>query len=142
MAQSSEAARSPFVTKLSLVAASLLCLLGATRYYRFETAYQMQNPDRFIAPQMERLSGLVTTLPESAVVGYVTDAPAGSAADSAMFLSAQYVLAPRLLDRKSNKNPVVGNFLRPGGIAGFAESRKLRIERDFGNGVVLFQREN
>jgi len=63
-------------------------------------------------------------------------------ADTSMLLSAQYVLAPRLVARGAAQEWVVGNFTRPGDFAAVGRSRGLRLEQDFGNGVVLFRKEH
>ena len=73
-------------------------------------------------------------------MGYLTDAPEGSVADSALLTGAQYVLAPRLLARGTDGEWVLGNFTRPADFAAFGRSHGLVLQQDFGNGAVLFRR--
>jgi len=129
------------VTAAILVAA-LLCLWGVSQTYALETDYQRQNADPYqISAAFQRLEPLRAAVPEDAVLGYVTDTETGSAVESAMFLAAQYVLAPRLLEKNVTHEWVLGNFTRPADFAAFGKTKSLRLERDFGGGVVLFRRE-
>lgn len=75
-------------------------------------------------------------VPADAVLGYVTDGEA-----SAAIKVAQYSLAPRLLDAGANHSLVLGEFSRPEEYARLSQPLGLRVERDFGNGVVLFRNE-
>jgi hypothetical protein len=59
-----------------------------------------------------------------------------------MTLGAQYVLAPRLIEKGATDDRVIGNFTRPADFAALGQSYRLRLERDFGNGVVLFRKEH
>ena len=77
-------------------------------------------------------------IPADAVLGYLTDAAPGSEVSDSMFLAAQYTLAPRLLDKKTNYRQVLGNFTRPADFAAIGRQYGLSLQRDFGNGVVLF----
>jgi len=125
-----------------LAAAALLALWGAVAYYASESAYQRENSDPYqVAAQFVRLRPVASALPANAVIGYWTDAQPDSVVESAMFLSAQYVLAPRLLQKGAIRDWVLGNFTRPADFAALGRSRGLRLQQDFGNGVVLFQRQ-
>ena len=120
----------------------LACLCGAFQSYGFETSYQQQNrvPYR-IAAQFVWLAPLLAVVPENTELGYVTDAQPGSIVDSALLGGAEYVLAPRLVARDAGHDLVLGNFTQPADFAAFGRSRGLHLRQDFGNGVVLFQRE-
>jgi hypothetical protein len=133
----------PFALMASIVIASLLCLLGSVEHYRVESAYQEQNRDPYlISAQFVRFEPLISSVSQSAELGYLTDAQPGSVTDSAMFLGAQYVLAPRLLAKGAAHEWVLGNFSRPADFAAVGRGKGLHLQQDFGNGVVLFRREH
>ncbi|HXS97267.1 MAG TPA: hypothetical protein VN736_21870 [Candidatus Limnocylindrales bacterium] len=122
-----------------LSAAAVLCLCGALLFYNEETTYERQNADPYmVAAQAERLAPLAAAVPRDAVLGYITDAPGGPA-DTAMFTAAEYTLAPRLIERSANHEWVLGNFTHPGDFFAYAKDG-LMLQRDFGNGVVLYRR--
>lgn len=128
--------------RIAIVASVFLGLWGAVQYVDKETAYQRQSPDPFgVAAQEERLAGLRAAVPAEATLGYVTDVPLGETLGSSMFYVAQYHLAPRLLQKGSAYDLVLGNFTRPGDYGSVGRQQGLRLERDFGSGVVLFRRE-
>jgi hypothetical protein len=70
----------------------------------------------------------------------VADIHDGSTAALAMFNSARYALAPRLLVEGTDRDWVLGNFAKPADYAALARERGLTVVQDFGNGVVLFGR--
>jgi hypothetical protein len=118
----------------------VLALWGVLEYFGFEGSYQEQNRDPFqITAQSARLEGFREAVAADAVLGYLTDAAPGSEVSDSMFMAAQYTLAPRLLDRKTNYQQVLGNFTRPADFAEIGRQYGLSIQRDFGNGVVLYQ---
>jgi hypothetical protein len=123
--------------------AVLLCLWGALASYGVESDYHQQYRDPYlVSAQFTRFGPALSAIPENAEIGYITDTQPGSAAGSAMFLSAQYVLAPRLLKRGAAPALVLGNFTRPADFAAAGRSQGLRQQQDFGNGVVLFRRDH
>jgi hypothetical protein len=128
--------------KVGVAAAAALSLWGVIEYFGFETAYQRQYRDPYkIAAQAARLEGARATVPEDAILGYLTDLEQGSAAASALFNGAQYALAPRILRQDTARTEVLGNFTRPEDYAALGRQHGLVVERDFGNGVVLFRKE-
>ena len=85
---------------------------------------------------------VVKFTPENAILGYVTDVDDIQPLASAMLFSAQYTLAPRLLQKgAASRDLVLGNFTKPADFAAFGQQRGLKLERDFGNGVILFRKE-
>ncbi len=141
MKPASERAQYPLSVTVGITVAAVLCLWGAAETYAFESAYQQQNRDPYmISAQFVRLGPVESAVPGNAVMGYISDAQPGSAADSALLLSAQYVLAPRLLSRGAGQQRVLGNFTRSADFAAVGRAHGLRVEQDFGNGVVLFRR--
>jgi hypothetical protein len=132
----------PFAVIASVVAVSVLCLWGSFESYQFESAYQQQNRDPYmISAQFVRLEPLLSVVPKAAEIGYLTDAQPGSVLDLAMLLGAQYVLAPRLVARGVAHDWVLGNFSRPADFVALGQTNGLRLQKDFGNGVVLFRKE-
>lgn len=131
----------PLVVKAGVALAALASLWGVLEYAQFESAYQSQNRDPYgVSAQFPRFEGFRTITPENAVLGYLTDLAPGSVAADAIFNSAQYVLAPRLLQKDTAHDLVLGNFARSGDFAGVGREQGLHLERDFGNGVVLFRK--
>ena len=125
-----------------LIAAGLICLWGSLEYSSAESAYQHQNHDPYlVADQFPRFAALASAVPQNEVLGYLSDAQPGSVADGTLFTSATYVLAPRLVDRSVAHNYVLGNFTRPADFAALGRGSGLRLQQDFGNGVVLFRKE-
>ena len=118
----------------------LLCVWGAWESYGAESAYQQQYRDPYlIAAQSTRFAPFVPSVPDNAELGYLTDLAPG-VTDWAMFLGAQYALAPRLLERGVAHPWVLGNFTRPADFAAFGQAHGLKLQQDFGNGVVLFRK--
>lgn len=133
----------PYAVITGVVVAVLLCLWGSFASYGFESDFQQQHRDPYlVSAQFTRFEALLSSLPEDAEIGYVTDAPPGSGADAGMFLSAQYVLAPRLLRRGVAQDWVLGNFGHPADFPSLGRSLGLRLQQDFGEGVVLFRKEH
>jgi len=142
MARDREQVRYPARIVAGVAAAIVFCLWGAFQSYGLESAYQRQSPDPYqISAQFIRLGPVLSAVPENAVLGYVTDAEAGSVADSSLQLSAEYVLAPRLVTRGADHDWVLGNFTRPADFAAYGKNLGLRLQQDCGNGVVLYRKE-
>lgn len=142
MPQSSELGASPMRMTAGLMAACLVCLWGALEYSAAESEYQHQNHDPYlVADQATRFAAFESSVPRNAILGYLSDAAAGSVADSTLFTSAAYTLAPRLVERGVDREYVLGNFTRPADFAALGRSHGLRMQQDFGNGVVLFRKE-
>jgi hypothetical protein len=121
--------------------AILLCLWGAFAFYDSEEALQLQSDDPYlVSAQKARFAGMLAVVPENAVLGYLTDEAPGSLAESTMFLTAQYTLAPRLLDRGAAPEWVLGNFRRRADFAAIGQAHSLLLQQDFGDGVVLYRR--
>jgi hypothetical protein len=135
-------AQYPFAAIVSIVVASLLCLWGSFESYNLESTYQQQHSDPYLANQFARFEPLLSAVPERAELGYLTDTRPGAPAGPAMLLSAQYVLAPRLLEKGTQQEWVLGNFTRPDDFTALGQSYGLRLQQDFGNGVVLFGKDH
>jgi hypothetical protein len=121
--------------------AVLLSVAGALESYRAESDYQEAHRDRYlVSAQSPTFAPLLAMVPVDAEVGYLTDAQPGSDADASLFLSAQYLMAPRILARDTAHDWVLGNFGKPADFAAIGAARGLRLERDFGDGLVLFRK--
>jgi hypothetical protein len=126
-----------------LALAVCLAVWGSFESYSFESLYQRQYRDPYlISAQFPRFQALMNAVPERAELGYLTDAEPGSVTESSMTLSAQYALAPRILEKSVAPEWVLGNFTRPADFAALGRSKGLRLQQDFGNGVVLFRQEH
>lgn len=132
----------PTLITAAVLLAAALSVLGCVQYWDAESSYQHQSPDPYrIADQEARFAGLRAAVPENAVLGYLTDTPMEDTLGTSMFFAAQYHLAPRLLQKTQWHDLVLGNFAKPADFASFGKQRGLRLDRDFGNGVVLFRNE-
>jgi hypothetical protein len=133
------AAAYPARLKAALIAAALLGVWGAIEGFQIESESNAGDP-YMVNLQQARLAGVMKAIPRTAVVGYFSDAGNGSTAALAMFNSARYTLAPRLLVEGTDRDWVLGNFTKPADYAAIASERGLRVVQDFGNGVVLLGR--
>jgi hypothetical protein len=131
----------PFGVKVGVALAAFASLWGVLEYGHFESLYQRRNRDPYlVAAQFPRFEDFLAATPENAVLGYLTDLEPGAVAADSMFNTAQYVLAPRILRKDAAHDLVLGNFTKPGDFTGMGSEHGLHLERDFGNGVVLFRR--
>jgi len=126
----------PARTRIVLLVFIFGCLLSSVRL-----VFEAPIPGRSIPDDVARRSDLRFTelkaaLPQRGVIGYVGDA--GQAGIAPYYL-AQYALAPLVLDRSPNHPLVVGNFPSNAPAVPFA---KLRVVKDFGDGVLLFAGED
>ena len=125
-----------------MLVAAALSLWGSVQYWDAETAYQRQSPDPYgLAGQAARLADFQAAVPADAILGYLTDVPPEDPRASSMFFAAQFALAPRILRQTDAADLVLGNFTRPGDFAAAGRQHGLQLQRDFGNGIVLFRRE-
>lgn len=137
----SRAAAYPTRLKAALIAAALLAVWGAVESFQIETGNNAPDP-YMVNLQPARLAGVMEAIPRTAVVGYVSDQnkTQNTSAALAMFNSARYTLAPRLLVEGTDRDWVLGNFTKPSDYAAIGLDRGLKVSVDFGNGVVLFRR--
>jgi hypothetical protein len=132
-----------------------LGVAGAVNYHIDADALNRPYADpwatRIIATDQERFRGVVATVPEEAVVGYVSDLPnhrsgailkADAWTIGVFSAAAWYALAPRLVipdAEPQTQDWIVGNFSRPVDLARIESENRIRMVRDFGSGVVLFK---
>ncbi len=115
---------------------SFCCLLSSARLVRDAPA-----PGRFKASEIalrsdQRFAALKAALPSRGVIGYIGEPGNSGLAD---YYLAQYALAPLVLDRSDNHALVIGNFSASS--SSQASSHDLHLQRDFGNGLLLFASE-
>jgi hypothetical protein len=120
------------IASLVLVACSLLSTIRIVR-----DAPTRANASEISKRSDERFSALKAELPQRGVVGYIGEAGTPALAD---YYLAQYALAPLVVDDSPNHPLVVGNF--PGPASDNASKPKLRLVRDFGDGVKLYANQD
>jgi hypothetical protein len=134
----------PPLVLLAIAAAAALSSWGALDFYRSASSFAEANPDRHgIAAATDRFRPAAAILPESAVVGYLSDVRFGDVRGSTAFFGAQYALAPRLLVPYPGRHEapwVVGNFSRPVNYQELARSHDLEVVQDLGRGLAVFRK--
>lgn len=134
-------AHSPVRAYAGIGAAVALCLWSFIRYHVAASERNRTSPDPYmIGAQMARYEELKAAVPRDAVMGYVSDLPPEDRRSTVLFLGAQYALAPRIVVDDDRREWVLGNFAAPADFAAVGAARRLRMIRDFGNGVVLYRR--
>jgi hypothetical protein len=144
---------SPKIAKAVPGIVAVLALASAFHYYltvdKRNQFYQDPRMTYQIGIQSERLSGVMEMVPADAVVGYVTDLPPRLDAhwptnDEFIFTAVRYELAPRLvmpLVAGQMQTWVLGNFSKPVDLEQIERQYHLKLVKDFGSGVILFQGE-
>lgn len=127
---------------IAITLAAVLCAWGAVEAYQWENVYQTQTHDPyFVRLQESRLLQVLATVPENAVIGYVTDLEPGSTSDSAAFGTARYVLAPRILERSTKPAWVLGIVAKPDKAVALGASKGLVPVSPVNNGALLYRHE-
>jgi hypothetical protein len=134
-------------TRIALALVLLYALTSGAAWLKLATSTTGRSAPDEISTYERRFQEVRAALPARGVVGYLgrTDSAgrtpaereASSLLDFKHYLLAQYALAPVVLIESTEPDFVVGNFdseTARSTPAGF------RIERDFGNGLVLFRR--
>lgn len=130
----------PLVRAGVLVAAALAVVIVFV-VDQFERDFQPRTRDPFqVQAQTERFRGVIEALPPAAVVGYLTDLEPADRSAPIIFRTAQYTLAPRLLQPGPGQEWVIGNFSKAGDFRAFGAGKGLQLVQDYGNGVVLYRR--
>jgi hypothetical protein len=88
----------------------------------------------------KKFTELKEVLQNHLTVGYVSDYDDKSNEDGIAYGMTQYVLAPIILVRGIKRNFIVGNFHSAKPNIKAYEKENLSLYRDFGNGVILFER--
>jgi hypothetical protein len=95
-----------------------------------------------VLPQQARFSRVVGQLPAVSVFGYLNEPGLDAFTADKKLLGALYAVAPRMLVLQSvlPQQWVIGDFSRPIDAVGFARDSGMEVVKDFGGGIVLFQR--
>lgn len=125
----------PARTRLVLLVFVFCCLLSSARLVVQASILGHSIPDE-LAQRSDRFAQLKAVLPARGVIGYVGDT---GESGTASYYWTQYELAPLVLDRSANHPLVVGNFSSS---STAISVEKLRLLKDFGNGVLLFAGED
>jgi hypothetical protein len=118
-----------------------VAVFAALDFYESASASNRVDQDVYkISAQEPRFAAVAAVVAPSETLGYVSDLETSTTAGAAVFLGAQYALAPRLLVPLAKVEPgqkVVGNFSRPP----YFPDLDVTLERDFGGGVYLLRKE-
>jgi hypothetical protein len=124
-------------------AVALLSLWSTVNFYGATAELAGPGADVYkVGDQAARFRDLAAALPATGMVGYVSDVPPGENLSSALYSSAQYTLAPRLVTNQRATPPaewVIGDFSKPLDVLEFGNRRGLALVKDFGNGAVLYR---
>ncbi len=131
-----------------LAATAMVALLAAWSMLGFYSVTEEAtgaNADVYkIGEQASRFQDLMSALPASGIIGYVSDVPAGQTLSGVLYSGLEYTLAPRLVTNQSVTPPpqwVIGDFSKPLDVVQFGKAHGLALVRDFGNGAVLYKNE-
>jgi hypothetical protein len=125
----------------AILLTAALSLWGSVQFCRKQSALLRESPDPFhVAEQEVRLANVRAAISPDATLGYLTDHPEGIMGEARFFV-AQYYLAPRVVQNSLAQNLILGDFSGPINLSAFVRDHALRVERDFGDGVVLFRKE-
>jgi hypothetical protein len=123
-------------------AVSLLSLYDVRQFFRWTTIQAAQHGDPYgFTRQQQRFSGVAAAVGTADTLGYLS-LPLNNPNWDLMYNHAVYALAPRLV--AWNATPrlrfVVGNFAGPVNLKELERVYGLRVVKNFGDGVVLFER--
>jgi hypothetical protein len=126
------------------VAVALLALWSTIDFYGATEQAAGSGADVYkIGDQAARFQDLMSALPATGIIGYVSDVPANQTLAAVLYSGARYALAPRLVTDE-NLQPgelVIGNFSKPLDLTQFGKDHGLALVKDFGNGAVLFRKQ-
>ena len=136
-------------TTMACAVVAVVCLFAAMDYYRKTSTRNEQRPDFYrVGYQEERFRPVAAMVPESEVMGYVSNLDFDTTAGGAAFSGAQFVLAPRLVvgfDDPVAGEYTLGNFSAEAETSDvtsdFTRNRNARVVRDFDAGVVEFSEQ-
>jgi hypothetical protein len=123
----------------------VLALWSTVNFYSITEELAGANADVYkIGEQAGRFQDLMSALPATGIIGYVSDVPASQTLGAVLYSGAQYTLAPRLVAEqrlKPDAEWVIGNFSKPLDVVQFGAKRGLTLVKDFGNGAVLYRNQ-
>ena len=133
-----------FVTGVTSVLLVLGCLwVISARYGEWADQVATERETRSeIDAYLERFSLLKQELHGLDVVGYVTlPSAAPSQFSDLEFFLTQYAVAPVIVQASTDYRYVIGNFRSAQGLDDYTRSTRMKVVRDFRNGIVLFENE-
>ena len=95
-----------------------------------------------VGEQKKRFRDIVLPLCAAGTAGYISDQSAEERMGGILYFRSRYAIAPCLIAEQT-LNPqrlVLGNFSQPMDLARFSKEHDLKVIRDYGGGVVLFER--
>lgn len=120
-----------------------LCAAAALESYNVSRQLAASAPDTYgIQAAYNRFAPLQEKLPRDRDIGYITDLE-DATQKATLFLSAQYVLAPRLLVAAEEGKPrefAIGNFHKAQDFAAIGRKYGFEMMEHLGNGVVLYRK--
>jgi hypothetical protein len=123
---------------------ALLAIASVVKFYSDTQSLIESGLDIYkVGDQVPRFQALLPQIPETAIVGYVSDLPTTDRVGAAMYFGAQYAFAPRLVTvARVMPAPrwTIGDFSKPLDIVQFGSEHGLVLVKDFGNGAVLYSR--
>ena len=135
--------RYPARVSVGFAVVCALACVGAFRSHRATVEYHENQRDLYgVAAAEARFAKIKSKLLGGEMVGYITDLPAGSVANTTAFLATQYALAPALLvsvDPRVKFELAIGNFSRPQDFAAAGAAKGLEFVEEMGQGVVLYR---
>jgi hypothetical protein len=127
------------------IAVALLASWGTLGFYASTEDAAGSNADVYkIGDQQARFQDLVSALPATGIIGYVSDVPDAQTLSAVLYSGLQYTLAPRLVTNQRLVPPaewVIGDFSKPLDVIEFGKQHGLALVKDFGNGAVLYRNE-
>ena len=132
-------------TRVIIVSAAVVVLTAGGLLNVFDAAGEQakQGDPYLIEQQIERLQPVLSEVPPAARIGYLSDMDTATTRGLLAFNAARYALAPRLLVPMAGAQPgdwVLGNFSSPRDFAEAGTRAGLAIDKDLGNGVVLYRK--
>ena len=104
---------------IACVAVALLAAWGAFGFYGSTEEAAGANADVYkIGDQAARFQDLMSALPATGIVGYVSDVPESQTLGAVLYSGRQYTLAPRLVTEPAPDPPaewVIGDFSKAAG---------------------------
>jgi hypothetical protein len=121
---------------------ALLSFSNTRNFYELTQDRTSRGDPYDVLPVQARFEGVVSQLPAVNVFGYLNEPLLDQFTADKKLLGARYAVAPRMLapQEVSPQQWVIGDFSLPIDLDSFAQANGLAVVRDFGHGVVLFQR--
>lgn len=126
----------PARTLVAIAIFVLCCLLSSLRLTFLAPNPEHLTVDNIAQRSDQRFAALKAALPRRGVIGYIGGDGVDATAD---YYLAQYALAPLVVDHSANHSLVIGNFASP---APAIPPGSLKLEKDFGDGVLLFSNKD